>query len=376
MSRSDFTMSVTKLCTIPLWLLCATGSAVQSAPSPTPQVHFLPEQAPWVHDQIVKPRTPAEIARTAFPSVVLLATEDEQHQPLSLGSGFFINKNIVVTNLHVIDGAAGGYAKIIGEVAKLNIEGIAAIDSVHDLVLLQLSASAAVALPVARSITIATGDPIYAVGNPRGLEGTFSQGIVSSVRQIGSDRLLQITAPISPGSSGGPVLDQTGIVVGVSVASVTNGQNLNFAIPSEYVVALQGVKPDLRPLRGIPRAAPRKSLLDRIGTAQPKDGIIGTNLTYDHGPSGFFSFSLQNQLRESVKNITGIIVFYSIKGEPLDIAKIEYNEVIPAGLARRLTGRVESSVEMLNAPDWQRTFPPKPQGKVEFRIFDFSIGEQ
>jgi len=176
-----------------------------------------------VHDQ-TKPRTPAEIARNAFPSVVLLATEDEQHQPLSLGSGFFISKDIVATNLHVIDGAAGGYAKIIGQATKLNIEGITATDPAHDLVLLKLSASAAVGLPVARSIAIATGDPIYAVGNPRGLEGTFSQGIVSSVRQIGSDRLLQITAPISPGSSGGPVFDQNGTVVGVSVASITNGQ--------------------------------------------------------------------------------------------------------------------------------------------------------
>jgi len=136
---------------------------------------------------------------------------------------------------------------------------------------------------------------------------------------------------------------------------------------------LQEAKFDLRPLRGIPRAAPRKSFLDRIGAAQPKDGIVGTNLTYDRGSSGYFSYSLQNQLHESVKNVIGIIVFYSINGEPLDIAKIEYSDVIPAGLAKRLTGRVESSVEMLNAPDWRRTFPPKPQGKVEFRIFDFQL---
>ena len=70
-------------------------------------------------------------------------------------------------------------------------------------------------------------------GNPQGLEGTFSQGIVSSIRVLGADKILQITAPISPGSSGGPVLNEKGQVIGVSVATFRGGQNLNFAIPSK-----------------------------------------------------------------------------------------------------------------------------------------------
>ena len=74
------------------------------------------------------------------------------------------------------------------------------------------------------------GDSVFVSGNPSGLQGSFSQGIVSGIRQVGRCRLLQITAPISPGSSGGPVVNTNCGVVGVAVSQVANGQNLNFAV--------------------------------------------------------------------------------------------------------------------------------------------------
>src|SRR5205814_3847452 len=126
------------------------------------------------------------------------------------------------------------------------------------------------------------GDAVYAIGNPIGLEGTFSQGVVSGVRAFGSDRLLQITAPISPGSSGGPVLDQTGTVVGVSVMSIVTGQNLNFAIPSEYVARLQSRKTEVRPFKAISETQTRDTLFGRIGGQPPRSGVVGENFTYDH----------------------------------------------------------------------------------------------
>jgi S1-C subfamily serine protease len=82
------------------------------------------------------------------------------------------------------------------------------------------------------------GQPVFVVGNPQGLEGTFSNGLVSSIRRFGDDYLVQMTAPISLGSSGGPVLNDEGKVVGVSVGMLQHGQNLNFAIPSEYLANL------------------------------------------------------------------------------------------------------------------------------------------
>ena len=153
-----------------------------------------------------------EIAKNAFASTVLLVMEDANGQPLSLGSGFCVGDGKLASNIHVIAGAARGYAKLVGENTKYDIEGIAALSSETDLVVVKISGGCSQALSLGNSDAVQVGDSVYAVGNPQGLEGTFSQGIVSSIRELGSNKLLQITAPISPGSSGGPVLNEKGEV--------------------------------------------------------------------------------------------------------------------------------------------------------------------
>lgn len=82
------------------------------------------------------------------------------------------------------------------------------------------------------------GDVVYAVGNPLGFEGTFSQGIISAIRELESRQIIQITAPISPGSSGGPILNNKGQVIGMLVSTIEGGQNINFAIPSKDIKEL------------------------------------------------------------------------------------------------------------------------------------------
>jgi len=325
-----------------------------------------------------QPLTPTEIARRASPSVVLLTMQDARGQPISLGSGFFVDKDVIATNFHVIDGAAAGYAKVIGRTAKLNIKGTVAVDALHDLALLQIDTSSTLRLPVAPKPSVNIGDAVYAIGSPKGLEGTFSQGIVSSVRTLGSDRILQITTPISPGSSGGPVLDQSANVVGVSFASIEKGQNLNFAIPSDYLAALRDSKTELRPFTVIPRAKARTTLLDRIGNERPLAGVAGENLTYDGAgfQSGQFSLSLHNKLRENVTGVFGIVIFHDVADQPIDIYPINYEGVIPAGTAKRISGHVDSSVERLNCPLQPLTLivPPRsPRGKVEVRILNFNV---
>jgi hypothetical protein len=209
------------------------------------------------------------------------------------------------------------------------------------------------------------------------LEGTFSQGIVSSIRQIGSDKLLQITAPISPGSSGGPVLNSKGEVIGVSVATFRGGQNLNFAIPSNYLKDLIGKAGPPKPLSGTKSFAKQRSILADLG-GRSTEGVLGANLTYDSFSSdGSYSFSLVNKLREPVRNIYCLIVFYDVQGDPLDVAVVSYDGVIPGGLAKRVTGVVAESVEKLNNPTPAIPAPPprRPKGKIEFRILDFQIAE-
>jgi len=225
-------------------------------------------------------QTAQVIAKKAFSSTVLLVMEDANGQPLSLGSGFFVRDDEIASNLHVVEGAARGYAKLVGQKAKYDIEGITAIDSERDLVVIKISGVHAPTLNLGSSDTIQVGESIYAVGNPQGLEGTFSQGIISSVREIGTDKLLQITAPISPGSSGGPVLNSKGEVIGVSVATFRGGQNLNFAIPSNYLKALLEKRGPAKPLAQAKQAKGQRSILADMGDRN-SEGVIGTQFIWN-----------------------------------------------------------------------------------------------
>ena len=94
-------------------------------------------------------QTPQEIARKAFASTVLLVMEDRNGQPLSLGSGFLVATGEIVSNLHVVEGATKGYAKLVGQNAKYDIEGTLAVDAERDLVLLKITSTAGAMLRLA-----------------------------------------------------------------------------------------------------------------------------------------------------------------------------------------------------------------------------------
>lgn len=321
-----------------------------------------------------------QIAQNAFPSVVLLVMEDANSQPVSLGSGFFVKADIVATNLHVIKGAARGYIKIVGQKPKYEIAGIVGIDTQRDLALLKITGVKAPSLTFGDINQVAVGDEVYAIGNPQGLEGTFSQGIVSSIRHVGSDILFQITAPISPGSSGGPVLNAQGKVIGIAVATFSGGQNLNFAIPASYLTSLLSEMKPVVPLSAKPTTKEKKSIIDDLGR-RSVEGVIGENFTWSNQLyefDGRYSFTLRNQLRESVKDVYCLVVFYDHKGNPLDTDILYYRDVIPAGLGKRVNGSVHASVKRLTTPPsrdnpYLSSFTPAT--KVEFRILDFKIKE-
>jgi len=323
-------------------------------------------------------QTAQEIAKKAFNSTVLLVMEDANGQPLSLGSGFFVRDGEVASNLHVVEGAARGYAKIVGQKTKYDIEGMTAVDLERDLVVLKISGARAGAVALGNSESVQVGETVYAVGNPQGLEGTFSQGIISSIREVGNDKLLQITAPISPGSSGGPVLNSKGEVIGVSVATFRGGQNLNFAIPSNYLKGLLGKVAPVKPLAQAKLGKSQHSILADLG-GKSTDGVIGENFTYDSTSllTGEYSFSLVNRLREPVRDIYCLIVFYDLEGKPIDVAMQRYNAFIPGGLAKRIKGRVDESVEKLNNPTRPFPYVPnpprRPMGRVDIRILGFKI---
>ena len=192
-------------------------------------------------------QSPQEVAAQALPSVVVIVAEGTTGEQESSGSGFFVLPDIVATNLHVVAGAHRARVKVPGVETWLPVVGAVAADGQRDLVLLQVPS--AIGRPLTLSEDhVAVGDAVYALGAPRGLAGTFAPGIVSAIRHTGSDALLQITAPVSPGSSGGPLLNPRGHVIGVIFAGVRDAQNLNFAIPTKFLSRLLQDRADARSL--------------------------------------------------------------------------------------------------------------------------------
>lgn len=165
-------------------------------------------------------------------SVVVVVGLNGYKQPVKFGSGFVVEDGSqVVTNHHVVDGAAGVVVKTPDDQA-IKAE-VVDVDTVQDLALLKLDGKGP-ALEVAAELP-QVGQEVAAIGTPKGLERTLSTGVVSAVRTLQGREVVQITAPVSQGSSGGPVLDAAGRVVGVATFVFTEGQNLNFAIPCTAV---------------------------------------------------------------------------------------------------------------------------------------------
>ena len=175
------------------------------------------------------------IYKNAVNSTVTIETDK------GMGSGFFVGKNIIATNYHVIEGATIAYCFTNNSDTKYNIEGFLAIDTSADLILLKVEGLNGTSLKMA-SKSVVVGQKIFVLGSPKGLPATISDGLVSGLRNFNEHKFIQITAPISPGSSGGPILNSNGELVGVSVGQINGGQNLNFAIPKSYLQLLLNSK--------------------------------------------------------------------------------------------------------------------------------------
>jgi tetratricopeptide (TPR) repeat protein len=181
-----------------------------------------------------------ELVKRIKPSAVAIETFDAKGGTLARGSGFFIAVDRVITNRHVIERAARVEIHLL-DGKKFPVRGVLAVDGEGDLALLQvdLPKGLAVPLPIVKAVP-QEGESIVVVGNPYGLEGSVSNGIVSAVREIsGYGKIIQITAPISPGSSGSPVVNMAGQVIGVATLQAAEGQSLNFAVPAERILLLK-----------------------------------------------------------------------------------------------------------------------------------------
>lgn len=330
-----------------------------------------------------------EIAKKTFPSTVSIVALDKFKQPISLGSGFVVDNGKVITNVHVMRGAV--YGEIIEDQSKKThkIEGYLVIDKINDLILLSVPTLEVNKLELSE-ITPEIGEKIYAIGNPKGLSGTISEGIVSGIRKIENNDLIQITAPISPGSSGGPILNNVGEVIAVSVASLTSGQNLNFAIPAKYINIILSKKSNNLTKLNIPIA---NLTISKTKSADIKEGVYFSDIKWKSGgyTSRVFdqylnSISISNSTENSICSIDIVAIVYK-NNLPIDYFEFtmfpdqQYgNEDLGFGPIKPFLGKTITLEDRTHWTFHCRTkndfmFNKNEDEKVVFRILNYKIIE-
>lgn len=203
----------------------------QQTPAPAGQTASSPlaQNAPSTGKNV------AVIAKEASGAVISIVMVDKRGHAIAQGSGFLVSRDgWVVTNYHVIKSGNSAVVKL-RDGSLFTVDGVLAFNKDHDVALIKVHGTDFRILALGDSSRLLVGEEVVAIGSPLSLEYTVSNGIVSGIRHTnegGEGRnLLQTTAPISPGSSGGPLFNMAGEVVGITTSHLEGGENLNFAIP-------------------------------------------------------------------------------------------------------------------------------------------------
>jgi S1-C subfamily serine protease len=184
---------------------------------------------------------PDVLFKRVSPSVWVVRTFDAQERPLLAGSAVVVAPGRLVTNCHVLAKASSLVIR------QDNVSYGATLeypDVERDLCQIKVANFHAPAVAIAPASSVRVGQKVYAIGSPRGLENTLSEGLLSGLRgggeQAGEKRLLQLTAALSPGSSGGGLFDSEGRLLGITSFGMREGSDLNFAIPAELIAEIPG----------------------------------------------------------------------------------------------------------------------------------------
>jgi S1-C subfamily serine protease len=199
-----------------------------------------------------------ELAKKASASMVTITT------PGGLGSGVIVDAaGVIVTNLHVVRGQKQASVKLAnGDI--YDVTGVVDVDERKDLVLLRVKAFGLTPATFGNSDLVLVGDRVTLIASPRGLDLSVSDGLLSAVRDSGEGyRLFQTSAAASPGSSGGGMFNEFGELIGIVSSKLTNGENINFGIPVNYV-------------RGLIATESRMTLADLAAKFPALTGITGS----------------------------------------------------------------------------------------------------
>jgi putative serine protease PepD len=263
-----------------------------------------------------------EIVAKAKPAIVEIVVTDATGAPKTRRTGFFVSpEELVVTNFHVVPGASS-IAAINNNGAVFLFQKTVAQPPGVDLAVLKFQANDMPFLKLGRSTENVEGERVIAIGNPTGLTGSVSDGIISAFRENRS--LIQITAPISQGSSSSPVKDEKDEVIGVATLENTQGQSLNFVIAVENVSAAL-MQPPNEQLSGpaLPRVTPTRA--------------IDADAHFDSGMAFLERQEYDkaiNDFTEAIRLDPNVAIIYFNRGNAyydrgnLDKASNDYNEAI------------------------------------------------
>ncbi len=220
-------------CTLAVLAVCAVAFGSQSQKRAAPQAQ---KPLPTLSAQ--------EIFKRVSPSVMVVESLDAAGKVTVFGSGVVIAPGRVITNRHVIED--GVSFRVVHNDKKWPAKLIK-VDPDHDLAELSVAGLDAPAVSVLDSSKLAVGETVYAIGAPEGLELTISEGLISGLRDFDKSLVIQTSAAISPGSSGGGLFDADGRLVGITTFYLKEGQSLNFALPAEWTLALNNRLPRASP---------------------------------------------------------------------------------------------------------------------------------
>ena len=179
--------------------------------------------------------TASQMFKQVSPSVVVVLTYDATGKAAELGSGVKLLDGSVATNCHVLKDGTTYRVRYRGKVYPASLDKA---DWNRDVCSLSVPGLPAPPVVLGSTKTLQVGASVYAIGTPEGLQRTLSEGIVSSLRPVDGGSYIQTTAAISPGSSGGGLFDDHGRLLGLTSFFISKGQQLNFALPVEWIEAL------------------------------------------------------------------------------------------------------------------------------------------
>ena len=204
-----------------------SSEPLSSSQAPAPSAEKTINTGPRSGDQVF-----AEVSN----SIVRIVVMDDAHTPIGGGSGVVTARGTVITNCHVA--LKGPFVEVRAGKDSFPAH-VALADETYDLCQLTVGGGfSAPAVEIGGMQYVRTGQKVFAIGAPQGLDLTISEGIVSSLRETKLGTILQTTAPISPGSSGGGLFNISGQLIGITTFQLRSGQNLNFAVPADWIAEL------------------------------------------------------------------------------------------------------------------------------------------